>query len=47
MLCIFPENAVAILVWGKLFNKKDSEDDFFSTQRVFVINENKLEKFNL
>lgn len=39
-----PENAVAVLVWVKLFHKK-SEDDFFTTQKVFVIeNDNLIKK---
>ena len=38
-----PENAVAVLVWAKLFHKK-SDDDFFTIQRVFVIENGKLIK---
>ena len=38
-----PENAVAVLVWVKLFHKK-SKDDFFTTQKVFVIENGNLIK---
>ena len=39
-----PEETVAILIWVKLYNRKNSEDDFYSTQRVFTFSENKLVK---
>jgi len=38
-----PKNAVAVLVWVKLFHKK-SRDDFFTIQRVFIIEKGKLIK---
>jgi hypothetical protein len=37
-----PEDAVAILVWMKLYHKKGREDDFFSTQKIFIIEGDKL-----
>jgi hypothetical protein len=37
-----PEDAVAILVWMKLYHKQGKTDDFFSTQKVFIIEGDKL-----
>jgi hypothetical protein len=37
-----PETAVALLVWAKLYHKKGDENDFFSTQKVFLIVNNEL-----
>jgi hypothetical protein len=36
-----PKDAVAVLVWVKLYHKK-AKDDFFTAQRVFVIENGKL-----
>ena len=38
-----PEDAVAVLVWAKLYHKS-SKDDFFTMQKVFVIQDGKLTK---
>lgn len=39
--CI-PANAVAILVWAKLYHKKGKADDFHTAQKVFPVFDGKL-----
>ena len=36
------DDTVALLVWVKLFHKKNVKDDFFTAQRVFVVVGDKL-----
>ena len=36
-----PDDVVAILVWVKLYHRK-AEDDFFTSQKVFIIEDDKL-----
>jgi hypothetical protein len=36
-----PADAVAVLIWAKLFHRK-GDDDFYSTQRVLLIDAGKL-----
>jgi hypothetical protein len=35
-----PDNAVALLVWAKLYHKKGDANDFYATQKVLQIIDN-------